>query len=205
MSHGMLRFLAPNGRWYYGKHLSSTEESASVSFLHPSEPYMLRSVQVPAAGVQAYELGHQAPVLELPEGSKIYVRLEPYGLYERAELLSADPFQMQATVALLSTGEQHQVAAEQLTQSVTADQPDTQTDGVSQSDSGAGQTASDEDSQDEEDTGGGALVRGHVALAVGDADDAALRVCRHQEHFISCSVKDSLPCTTCLWLSTSHS
>ena len=161
-----------------GRHLSTTDEFASVSFLYPTLPYMLQPLQVPTAAVQPHEPKQQPPVLQLPMGSTVYAQLSPNSLYERAELLSAQPGRLQAVVALHSTGAQHQVAADRLTQSVMTQQHEDDSGGDSGTARGHSQSeaSGSDDNEEETDADEAPAVRGHVASAVWDADEAAMQV-----------------------------
>lgn len=137
---------------------------------------MLHPLQVSATAVQACADKSQQSVLELPSGSVVYARLRPNGLYERAELLSVQPGHSAALIALHSTGAQHRLASEQLVQSVTIQQHTALSDSGGSDAHSQSEASSDFNSQDEEDAVAQSRVRGHVASAVWDADEAAMQV-----------------------------
>lgn len=139
---------------------------------------MLQPLQIPTAAMQPHEPKQQPSVYQLPMGSTVFAQLSPNSLYERAELLSVQPGQLQAVVALHSTGAQHRVHADRLTQSVMTQQHDDDSGG----DSGIGQghsqseASGSDNGEEEEDDEEAPAVRGHVAAAVLDADEAAMQV-----------------------------
>ena len=138
---------------------------------------MLQPLQVSAAAVQPHEVTPQQAVLELPTGSTVYARLSPHSLYERAELLSVQPGRSQAVVALHSTGAQHQVAADQLVQSVAIEQRGAQSGSGSDADQGDSQSEASSDMDSQAEAGEGSMpMLGHVASALWDADAAAIQV-----------------------------
>lgn len=134
---------------------------------------MLHPLQVSATAVQQHQEQPQQSLFNLPTGSTVYARLSLTGLYERAELLSMQPGQSRALVALHSTGTQHQVAADELVRSITIPQHEAQSDSSADIDSEASSSGG---SQDTEDADEELHMRGRVASAVWDADEAAVQV-----------------------------
>ena len=177
------RFIAPNGRWYLGKLLSLDNAQAAVQFEHPSEPYMLHSLQVSAAALQPYNPQQtQTALSDLQPGSTVFARLSPHGLFERSELHGLNPALTTATVTVVSSGGQHQVPVDQIIQSVTLTDTDQLINSNSDSDIDYG---SDVDSlgdgmalsEDEAEVQSGTMHRSTAALAVLDADLAVCQVC----------------------------
>ncbi|DBA87566.1 hypothetical protein WJX77_000422 [Trebouxia sp. C0004] len=177
--HQLHRFIAPNGRWYLGRLLSLDQAQARMQFEHPSEPYMLHSLQVSAAALQPYNPQQtQTALSDLQAGSTVFARLSSHGLFERSELDGIDPALKTATVTVVSSGVQHQVNVEQIIQSVTLN--DTakliNSNSDSENDHGSDVDSSSDDmalSEDEAEVRNGTMHRSSAALAVLDADLAA--------------------------------
>ena len=174
------RFLALNGRWYLGTTLTEDSSHATVQFAYPSEPYMLQPLQISTSALQPYQdQKPQQNLRTLPEGSSVYARLTPAGLFERAELHSVHPTAPMATVTAFSSGVQHQIPLDQITTSVVLPEDHQQAEhpslGSSGSDVGAdSDAAADSDFNDGDDE---PVEHNPTALAVLDANFEAARVC----------------------------
>ena len=66
---------------------------------------MLQPLQISTSALQPYQdQKPQQNLRTLPEGSSVYARLTPAGLFERAELHSVHPTAPMATVTAFSSG-----------------------------------------------------------------------------------------------------
>jgi len=184
------RFIAPNGRWYLGRLLSLDKDQATVQFEHPSEPYMLHSLQVSAVALQPYSPQQtQTALSDLQPGSTVFARLSPHGLFDRSELHGLNPALTTATVTVVSSGVQHQVFVDQIVQSVTLNNTDQviNNDSDSEIDHGSDIDSLSDDtalSEDEAEVQNGTMHRSTAALAVLDADLAASQVTNSHIHVI---------------------
>ncbi|DBB17994.1 hypothetical protein WJX82_004577 [Trebouxia sp. C0006] len=177
--HQLHRFIAPNGRWYLGRLLSLDKDQATAQFEHPSEPYMLHSLQVSAAALQPYDPQQtQTALADLQPGSTVFARLSPHGLFEQSELHGLNPALTTATVTVVSSGAQHHVPVDQIIQSVTLDDTDDLINSNSDSeiDHGSDIDSLSDDmglSEGEAEVQNGTRHRSTAALAILDADLAA--------------------------------
>lgn len=177
------RFIAPNGRWYLGRLLSRDRAQATVQFEHPSEPYMLHSLQVSAAALQPYNPQQtQTALSDLQPGSTVFARLSQHGLFERSELHGFNPVLTTATVTVVSSGVQHQLPVDQIIQTVTLNDTDqlinSNSDSEIDHDSDVDSLSDDMAlSEDEAEVQNGTTHHSTAALAVLDADLAASQVC----------------------------
>lgn len=153
-----------------------------MQFEHPSEPYMLHSLQVSAAALQPYNPQQtQTALSDLEPGSTVFARLSPYGLFEQSELHGLNPALTTATVTVVSSGVQHQVPVDQIIQSVNLNDTDQLINSNSDSEIAHGSdidSLSDDMalSEDEAELQNGTTHRSSAALAVLDADLAASQV-----------------------------
>ena len=151
-----------------------------MQFEYPSEPYMLQPLQISMSAVQPYHDQKPEQALSvLPAGTTVFARLRPDGLYERAELQSADPATSIATVTIFSSGLTQQIPFDHVTQSVVLQDEDPQAPAQSSGSSGSNVSMEADDlaefeSEEEEDNG--IIMHNPTALAVLDADMAASRV-----------------------------